>query len=121
MVETDSRRPVRRPDAASRQAAASAYFLVALSGFLVLAWKRDSGFVRFHALQSIVGTFAFVGLGLVLKLLAYFPIIGFLYAYLFHIYLVGLFVFWLFLMVKAFRGERYRIPYLGAIVERQVG
>ena len=110
----------RRPDVASRQAAASAYFLVGISGFLVLAWKRDSSFVRFHALQSIVATFAFLGLGLLLKLLAYFPIIGFLYGYLLQLYLFGLFLLWLFLMAKAYRGDRYRIPYLGAVVERQV-
>ena len=109
-----------KPSPANRQAAAAAYFLVAISGFLVLAWKRDSSFVRFHALQSIVATLAFLGLGLLLKLLAYFPIIGFLYGYLFQVYLVRLFVLWLFVMVRAYRGDRYRIPYVGTIVERQI-
>lgn len=113
--------PGRRPDDASRQAAASAYFLVAISGIFVLAWRRDSSFVRFHALQSIVATVVFLFLGLLLRLLGHFPIIGFLYDYLFRLYLLALFLLWLFVMLKAYRGDRYRIPYLGRIVEKQLG
>ncbi len=110
----------KEPDVAAKQAAAASYFLVALSGILVLAWKRDDPFVRFHALQSILGTFAIFLGGIVLRLLANFPIVGFLYGYLLQVYLIGIFLLWVFLMIRAHRGDRFHIPYLGPIVERQI-
>ena len=104
----------------SRQLAAFSYFFVALSGMIVLIWKRDDDFVRFHALQSILATFAFLGFGILMKLLSALPLIGFLYRYLYEFYLVGLFVYWLYLMVRSYRGDRTEVPYLGTIVQNHV-
>ena len=106
--------------ASSRQLGALSYFFVALSGIVVLAWKRDDDFVRFHALQSILATLTFFGLGILLKGLAGLPVIGFLYAYLFQIYLIVLFIYWIYLMVRAYNGRREHVPYLGALLERYV-
>ena len=105
----------------SRVLAAVAYFLVALSGVFLFVWRREDRFVRFHALQSILGTAVFWGIGFVLWILGSFPIFGFLYAYLLKLYLLGVFFYWLFLMFRAWQGHRCRIPYLGRFIERQIG
>ena len=105
----------------SRALAALAYFLPAFSGLVLLVWKRDDRYVRFHALQAVGATVVFFAAGFVLWALAGFPILGFLYAYLLRLYLFVLFVYWLFLMVRAWRGERYCIPYLGRLIEREFG
>lgn len=112
-----------RPDlisTSSRQVAAFSYSFVAISGLVALAWKRDDDFVRFHALQSILATFAFLGFGLLLRLLSGFPLIGFLYRYLFDFFLLGLFGYWIYLMFRTYRGDRVHVPYLGPIVEGQI-
>ncbi|MCA9728526.1 MAG: DUF4870 domain-containing protein [Candidatus Eisenbacteria bacterium] len=122
MEQTDSTAQEKGPDRSqSRQLAALAYFLVGLSGLLLLTFRRDDSFVRFHALQSVVATVAALILGLVLRILGILPLIGFLYLYLFRVYTAILFVYWIFLMLRAYQGARYKIPYLGNIVDRQVG
>ena len=105
----------------SRQLAALAYFLVGLSGLLLLTFRRDDSYVRFHALQSVVATLAALVVGLTLRILGILPLIGFLYLYLFRVYTALVFLYWIYLMFRAYRGSRYKIPYLGNIVERQVG
>ncbi len=111
-------RSVPSGDRESRILAALAYFLVALSGLFLFVWRHDDRFVRFHALQAIVATVVFFGFGFVLWTLGSFPIFGFLYAYLLRLYLFVVFVYWLFLMVQAWRGERHHIPWIGRFIER---
>lgn len=108
------------PEENVRFLGALAYFLAALTGLLLLITRRDDPFVRFHALQSILATLTFFAGGLILQVLGHLPIIGFLYDFLYVVYSFLLFVYWLFLMFRAFQGERYPIPYLGRIVEKQM-
>jgi uncharacterized membrane protein len=109
-----------RTGSSSRILAALAYFLVAFSGLFLLVWKREDRFVRFHSLQAVVGTLTFLGLGAVLWLLGSIPLFGFLYAYLLRVYMLVLFAYWLFLMLRAWQGDMYRIPFIGRLVERQM-
>jgi uncharacterized membrane protein len=103
----------------SRQLAALAYFLTAFSGLWLLVWRREDPFVRFHALQSVLGTAVFLLCGFVLWALGSFPIFGFLYSYLFRLYLLAVFVYWLFLMASAWRGGRHKMPFLGDLIDRE--
>ncbi|MBD3335923.1 MAG: hypothetical protein GF355_10445 [Candidatus Eisenbacteria bacterium] len=89
-----------------------AYFFGAVGGVIVLLIRRDS-LTRFHAVQSIIATVALFLLGLLLKVLAYLPIFGFLYAILFLVFQIGVFALWLFLMVQAWRGIRFELPVIG--------
>jgi uncharacterized membrane protein len=103
----------------SRRLGAFAYFLVFLSGVFLLVWRRDDRFVRFHALQAVIATLMFFLAGFLLWALASFPIVGFLYAYLLKAYLFALFLYWLYVMYQAWNGNRYRIPYIGRLIERE--
>jgi uncharacterized membrane protein len=121
MDQDPSQIPEEPSEERSHALGALAYFFLALSGLVLLAVKRDDPFVRFHALQSVLATVAFFFAGLVLRALGWFPVFGFLYLYLYKLYLILVFVYWLFLIVRAYRGDRYKIPYLGDVAERQVG
>jgi len=81
-------------------------------------------YVRFHAAQSIV---VFAGLHVVLLLFSVFFGIGFLaggwagftVGYAIQC-LIGLamFVLWILLMIKAYQGERFRVPIAADVAER---
>lgn len=96
-------------------AGALAYFLGFISGVFLWVTEKENKFVRFHAMQSILVSVAFIvvsfGVGFI-------PFIG-----LFLSPLLGLAFFagWLFLMYKAFKGEEFMVPYLGGIAKKQVG
>jgi uncharacterized membrane protein len=98
----------------SNIAATLAYAFGALSGIAFLMIERDDKFVRFHAWQS---TLTFLGAMLLSLLVASFPVFG----WLLNVALTaGLVALWVLLMVKAFSGERFKLPYVGEIAEQQI-
>lgn len=109
-----------------RVAAVLAYLAGPFSGALILLAERSSGYVRFHAWQSVLGLGA-LGLILVMVLgLAFASLIVSARAF-FALYLVaGLFwaswvVCWVICMVQAFNGRRWHLPIAGAFAERFSG
>ena|SRR5271168_748114 len=86
-------------------------------------------FVRFHAAQSIAFNIGVVALWfafwIVVLLLTFitallkFPI-GFLTIFLWPVIGIGIFIGWIYVMVKAYGHEKYKLPIIGNIVERMV-
>jgi uncharacterized membrane protein len=95
-------------------AGALTYLVGPVTGIVFLIIEKDNHFVRFHAMQS---TIAFGGLCAVDIVLTIIPIFGWLL-----IPVVGVcgVVLWLVLMIKAFGGEMYKLPWVGDIAEKQV-
>jgi uncharacterized membrane protein len=108
------------PDARSRLHAALAYVLAGFSGLILLVLRREDRFVQFHALQSIASTVIAMAAALVLWLLSFFPLLGFLYWMLLRLLQFALFVLWLYLLWQAYRGRWFRLPYLGDWAQKQV-
>ena len=108
------------PDSRSRLHAVLAYVLAGFSGLILLVLRRDDRFVQFHALQSIAATVVALALALVLWLLSFFPLLGFLYGMLLRVLQVGLFVLWLYSLWQSYNGRWFRIPYIGDWAQRQV-
>ena len=96
-------------------AALLAYVLGLVTGLVFFLIERDSPFVKFHAMQSIAFSVVMFIAGLVLALI---PFIGAAGTALLN--LAGLIV-WVLLMVKAYQGERFKLPVLGDFAERQSG
>jgi uncharacterized membrane protein len=90
------------------------YFGGFITGIVFLLLERQSAFVRFHALQS---TFAFIALFALQVVALLIPGLGRPLAWLLRV--AGL-VVWILMMVKAFRGERYKLPVVGDMAERQL-
>ncbi|HEX5070010.1 MAG TPA: hypothetical protein VFV78_07310 [Vicinamibacterales bacterium] len=86
-----------------------------VTGAVLLAVEKQDRFVRFHAMQSIV---TFGGVLLLHLVLMGVPVIGLVLYLPFILAVVGL---WVFLMIKAWRGESYKLPYLGDLAEHLSG
>lgn len=90
--------------------AALAYVLGWLSGLVVFLVEKEDKDIRYHALQSIV-TFGFF------NVLAMVPIFGWLMSPL--IFIVSL-ITWIYCIVKAYQGEKVKLPVVGDFVEKQI-
>jgi len=107
-------------------AAALCYLVGVLTGilFLVLEPYNRNPVIRFHAFQSIFAWIAAVVLGMVLSMVLYaivaLPFIGWLiYILLWTAYSLGVLGLWLFLMYKAYNKQRYVLPVVGPLAEKQ--
>jgi len=108
-------------------AGALAYILGLLSGLFFYVTEEDNEFVRFHAMQSILFSLvAFVGIWILNMILfsVFFSPTGFgafgaisLVINLVSLASVGA---WIFLMFKAYNGERYKLPVLGDFAEQNI-
>src|SRR5580704_1572842 len=96
--------------------AALTYLLGFVTGiiFLYLEPYNQNEFVRFHARQSIGFSVVWFATNVIFGVfLAVLPHqLGGLFGFLQGIVNLGFAIFWLFLMYKAYSGERYRIPEL---------
>lgn len=87
------------------------YALGFLTGIAFLVLEKTNSFVRFHAMQSIVACFSYY---ILTKVLLFIPVLGWITAAI--AWPLGL-VLWVFLMYKAYQGEKYKLPVLGDIAE----
>jgi uncharacterized membrane protein len=80
--------------------------------------------IRFHAFQSIffnVGVFAlWIVVFILTSILHFIPVIGTLIALLLYAVMgLGFFGLWLFLMFKAYNKEKFMLPVVGPLAEKQ--
>ncbi len=94
-------------------AGALAYFGTFISGIALLVLEKDSSYVRFHALQSTV---AFLGLFVIGLIGRAIPLIGPLLTVIIP---PAALILWIILMVKAYQGERWKLPLIGEIAEER--
>lgn len=95
-------------------AALIAYLFGWLSGLIIFLVEKESRFVRFHALQSLI---FFAAMSLIIGVLGRIPVIGWVFAAAGGILTFG---FWIIGMIKAYRGELYRFPIVGDIAAGQI-
>lgn len=91
--------------------------------FLVVPPYNASPYVRFHAWQSILlNATAAVASFLLSFVLVFFMVFGaFLLVTLTRMIWLAWFVLWLVCVVKALNGQRFKIPLLGDLAEKQAG
>jgi len=97
---------------------AVAYLLGPVTGIILLLVEKNNTYVRFHAMQSTVVFGAILLLNIILGII---PVLGWLVALILSpLVMLVSFVLWVFLMWKAFNGEKYKLPYFGDLAERQL-
>ena len=91
------------------------YLLLGMSGVVFLILEPENRFVRFHAIQSII---VFGILNIAGFILGWMPFIGAFFAWI-----IGVlsFILWIVLMVKAYQGTRYKVPWAGNLAEKWAG
>ena len=83
-----------------------------VTGLIFYLIEKENKFVRFHAFQSIV---VFGALTVLPIILAVIPIIGWT---LLPIVYLAEFALWIILMIKAYQGEKLKLPVAGDLAEK---
>jgi uncharacterized membrane protein len=93
---------------------ALAYLAGPVTGIIFLLVEKQNSFIRYHAMQS---TILFGGLFIVNIILGIIPILGWIVSFLLSI---AALILWIVLMYKAYNGEKYKLPYIGEVAEKQL-
>ena len=113
----------RRPQA--NVIAALTYLLGFVTGiiFLYLEPYNQDEFIRFHARQSIGFSVAWFAIGVVFGVfIAVLPHgLGALLNFILTVIDIALAVFWVVLMYKAYNKEKFVLPFIGPLAEKQAG
>ena len=96
-------------------AALLAYLLGWISGLVVIMIEKQNGFVRFHAMQSIIVFGSLTVLSILFTTIL--PFFIFLIPFL-NLLAV---VLWIVLMVKAYQGEWFGLPVIGRLAQQWAG
>lgn len=99
-----------------------------ITGLIFYLTEKDDDYVKFHAMQSIVFSVAlivfFIALSIFGTIIGIVPVLGVIVGLLLglasFVVWIGAFVVWIILMVKAYQGERYKLPVLGDMAEKYI-
>jgi len=94
-------------------AALLSYLAGFITGIIFLVIEKDNKFVRFHAMQSII---IFGGL----FILQFACIVSIFLIFLVPIINLVSLILWIILMVKAYQGDRFKLPIVGDIAEKKI-
>lgn len=104
------------------------YLVGWISGLIFLLIDKRP-FVRFHGAQSIAFNIAIVAVWVLfwivtailtfITAMMHFPI-GFLTIFFAPVVGLAIFATWIFLMYKAYQGEKYKLPIIGNLVEGMI-
>jgi uncharacterized membrane protein len=99
----------------SENAAGAIAYITVIPAILFLAMEpyNRSSFIRFHAWQSIFLGVAAIAVHLILGVI---PVIGWI---LLLPAGLGFLVLWVIVIMKASKGERYKLPFIGNFAEQQ--
>jgi uncharacterized membrane protein len=93
-------------------AGALCYLLGFITGIVFYLIEKENKFVRFHAMQSIL---VFLPVWIIVWLLGWIPVLGWIVSGL--LFLLSL-ILWLVLMIKAYQGEKFKLPIVGDMAEK---
>ncbi|KYK28065.1 hypothetical protein AYK20_01510 [Thermoplasmatales archaeon SG8-52-1] len=97
------------------------YLLAWITGIVFYILEDENEFVKFHAMQSII---VFLPLTILSMILGgffgfvYFSL-GFLYWISWLLWVITI-ILWLILMLKAFTGDKFKVPIAGDIAENMI-
>ncbi|MBI4373813.1 MAG: DUF4870 domain-containing protein [Deltaproteobacteria bacterium] len=118
--------PARGTGLAPNIAAVVCYLCAPITSIVIMLLEKENRDVQFHSWQATVLSIGYIVVSIALNILAIImgKLIGFL-GMVVHWFspLVGLtaFILWLICIVKAYQGERWKIPYLGDFAEKKAG
>lgn len=93
-------------------AALLSYVLGWVTGLIFFLIEKDSKFVKFHAMQSII---TFGALTILYYIFLIIPVLGWIVDSILGI--LG-FVLWIVLMIKAYQGVKFKLPIAGDLAEK---
>ncbi len=102
------------------------YICMPLTSIIFLLIEKENKDVKFHAWQGLSFGVAYMVLIIALQILAAVlgsiaNVIGVIFGLLIPVLGLGAFVLWIICLVKAYQGERWKIPYVGDFAAQKAG
>lgn len=91
-----------------------------LTGIVFLLLEKENKFVRFHAMQSTITFLGLTILSIILTPLAFLPYVGILVSLIDWLIMIIAIVAWILCIIKAYQGEKYKLPIVGDMAEKYV-
>jgi uncharacterized membrane protein len=89
--------------------------------FLAVAPYNQNRTIRFHSWQSIFLFVACIAIDIALGVLLKIPFLGFMTLLLWPLVGLAFFIVWILCVIKAFNGQRFKLPVIGDLAEKQAG
>jgi len=83
--------------------------------FLIVEPYNKNSFVRFHAWQSIFLGIACFAIDLILGII---PVVGWI---IIPFFMIAFLIVWIICLIKASKGERWKLPFIGEFAAKQAG
>jgi uncharacterized membrane protein len=87
--------------------------------FLAVAPYNRNVLIRFHSWQSIFFTIACIAVDVALMIFGRMPFLGLMSLFLWPLVGLAFFAVWILLLIKAFNGQRFKLPIIGDLAEKQ--
>jgi len=87
--------------------------------FLIVEPFNRNSFVRFHAWQCIFLTIGCIVIDVALTFLTHLPFLGFMTLLIWPLVGLAFFIVWILALIKAFNGQRFKLPIIGDLAEKQ--
>ncbi len=102
------------------------YICSPITGIIFLLIEKENLDVKFHAWQSLVFGIAYIAVVIVLEILAAImgllaSVLGIIVGFFIPLVMLAAFIVWIVCMVKAYQGERWRIPVIGDFAAKKAG
>jgi uncharacterized membrane protein len=78
-----------------------------------------SAFIRFHAWQSLLFNAVWCALWIALRIIAHIPFFGWLTVLAWPLVMLGGFILWIILVLKANQNQKFKLPVIGDLAEKQ--
>lgn len=91
-----------------------AYLLGIVGGIVFYSISKDS-YVRFHSMQSILLSVAIVVIYVAIWIVSFMLPPLFFISWVLYL---GILAIWVLMLVKAYSGERYKLPVIGDLAEK---
>lgn len=102
------------------------YVCTPITGIIFILLEKENKEVQFHAWQATIFGLGYIAVVIALEILSAIlgAIVGFIGVVVgLLVPMVGLvaFIVWIIALIKAYQGERWKIPYLGDFAEKKAG
>lgn len=102
------------------------YICPPITGIIFLLIEKENKDVKFHAWQSVVFGLAWFVVTMALQLLAYIMgsiagVLGVIVDFFTPFVSVAAIIIWVVCLIKAYQGEKWRIPVLGDFAAKKAG
>ncbi len=88
--------------------------------FLIIEPYKNRRFVRFHSFQCLFLGAALFVLNILNVVIGFIPVVNFITFLTIPALFLGALVVWVFVVMKAYQGQEYRLPVIGDLAAKQV-